>query len=214
MSTTDKCYLRGTLLDRAVRPFAIERRALTISFAVSSRAQDGAERGRANRGRALDLGAADFCLGNSISARLCVITDLVLAMVLGFVAAQARQTRLDDELRQTSRPKMVLAQAWWTVAGEDRRSEPDIEWPGLAADIDCRSIVARSCREIATSSPLRAVPIRAKRRKGTSRRGYYRAQLRAHGHATAPRASHRHNQAMSHTSATVEPSQLSPAVAL
>ena len=37
---------------------------------------------------------------------------------------------------------------------------------------------------------------------------------RAHGHASAPRASHRHNQAMSHTSATVEPSQLSPAVTL
>ena len=37
---------------------------------------------------------------------------------------------------------------------------------------------------------------------------------RAQGHATALRASHRHNQAMSHTSATVEPSQLSPAVTL
>ena len=35
---------------------------------------------------------------------------------------------------------------------------------------------------------------------------------RAHGHATALMASHRHNQAMSHTSATVEPSQISPAV--
>ena len=37
---------------------------------------------------------------------------------------------------------------------------------------------------------------------------------RAHGHANALRASQRHNQAMSHTSAIVEPSQLSPAVTL
>jgi len=34
------------------------------------------------------------------------------------------------------------------------------------------------------------------------------------GRATALRASQRHNQAMSHTSAIVEPSQLSPAVTL
>ena len=37
---------------------------------------------------------------------------------------------------------------------------------------------------------------------------------RAHGHATALRASQRHNQAMSHSTAIVEPSQLSPAVTL
>ena len=64
------------------------------------------------------------------------------------------------------------------------------------------------------SSPIRAAPIAARRRKGTSRRGYYRAQFESAWAATALRASHRHNQAMSHTSATVEPSQLSPAVTL
>ena len=31
------------------------------------------------------------------------------------------------------------------------RPEPDIEWPGLAADIDGRSIVARSYRHIANA---------------------------------------------------------------
>ena len=53
-----------------------------------------------------------------MSARLCVMTNLVLAMVLGSVAAQARETHLDYELGQTSRARMVLAQAWWTVAGQ------------------------------------------------------------------------------------------------
>jgi hypothetical protein len=53
-----------------------------------------------------------------MSARLCVIANLVLAVVLGSIAAQAKETRLDYELGQTSRAKMVLAQAWWTVAGQ------------------------------------------------------------------------------------------------
>ena len=35
--------------------------------------------------------------------------------------------------------------------GENPRPEPDIEWPGLAADSDGRSIVARSCRDIANA---------------------------------------------------------------
>ena len=37
------------------------------------------------------------------------------------------------------------------MRAEDPRSEPDIEWPGLAADSDGRSIVARSCRDIANA---------------------------------------------------------------
>jgi len=37
------------------------------------------------------------------------------------------------------------------MRAEDPRPEPDIEWPGLAADIDGRSIVARSCRDIANA---------------------------------------------------------------
>ena len=42
---------------------------------------------------------------------------------------------------------------------------------GLAADID-GVVTSRT-----PSSPIRAAPITAKRRKGTSRRGYYRAQF-------------------------------------
>jgi hypothetical protein len=37
------------------------------------------------------------------------------------------------------------------MRAEDPRSEPDIEWPGLAADSDGRSIVARSYRDIANA---------------------------------------------------------------
>ena len=37
------------------------------------------------------------------------------------------------------------------MRAEDPRSEPDIEWSGLAADIDGRSIVARSYRDIANA---------------------------------------------------------------
>ena len=64
------------------------------------------------------------------------------------------------------------------MRAEDPRPEPDIEWPGLAADIDGRSIVGGAVVTSRTpSSPIRAAPITAKRRKGTSRRGYYRAQF-------------------------------------
>ena len=88
------------------------------------------------------------------------------------------------------------------MRAEDPRPEPDIEWLGLAADSDGRSIVARSYRDIANAIladqsganqrsdvarscrdianvilAARAAPIRAKRGKGTSRRGYYRAQF-------------------------------------
>jgi hypothetical protein len=65
------------------------------------------------------------------------------------------------------------------MKAEDPRSEPDIEWPGLAADSDGRCIVARSYRDIANAilaDQDGADP--AKRRKGTSRRGYYRALRR------------------------------------
>ena len=54
---------------------------------------------------------------------------------------------------------------------EDPRSEPDIEWPGLLP-ISTAVVTSRT-----PSSPIRAAPITAKRRKGTSRRGYYRAQF-------------------------------------
>ena len=37
------------------------------------------------------------------------------------------------------------------MRAEDLRSEPDIEWLGLAADIDGRSIVAHSYRDIANA---------------------------------------------------------------
>jgi len=62
------------------------------------------------------------------------------------------------------------------------------------------------------SSPIRAAPITAKRRKGTSRRGYYHAQFESAGarhcaEGVTP-------SQPSHTSAIVEPSQLSPAVTL
>jgi hypothetical protein len=53
-----------------------------------------------------------------MSPRLGVIANLALAVVLGSVAAQAQETRIDYELGQASRAKIVLAQAWWTVAGQ------------------------------------------------------------------------------------------------
>ena len=62
-----------------------------------------------------------------MSSRLHVIANLVLAVVLGPVTAQAQETRIDYELGQTSRSKMVLAQAWWTVAGQteaQQREQP------------------------------------------------------------------------------------------
>ena len=102
------------------------------------------------------------------------------------------------------------------MRAEDPRSEPDIEWLGLAADIDGRSIVARSYRDIANA----IFADQSGADHGEAAQGHQPTlattarSSRAHGHATALRASHRHNQAMSHTSATVEPSQLSPAVTL
>jgi hypothetical protein len=45
---------------------------------------------------------------------LRVIANLVLAVVLGSVTAQAREMRMG----QTSRATIILAQAWWTVAGQ------------------------------------------------------------------------------------------------
>ena len=48
-----------------------------------------------------------------MSSRLRVIASLVLAAVLGSVTVQAREA-----LGQTSRATMVIAQAWWTVAGQ------------------------------------------------------------------------------------------------
>ena len=90
---------------------------------------------------------------------------------------------------------------------KDPRPEPDIEWLGLAADIDGRSIVARSCRHIANA----ILADQSGADHGEAAQGHkptwlpLRGSSRAHGHTTALRASHRHNQAMSQTSATVEP---------
>ena len=49
---------------------------------------------------------------------LRVIANLVLAVVLGSVTAQAQEMRMG----QTSRATIVLAQAWWTVAGQTKGS--------------------------------------------------------------------------------------------
>jgi hypothetical protein len=45
---------------------------------------------------------------------LRVLANLVLALMLGSVTVQAQEMRTG----QTSRATMVLAQAWWTVAGQ------------------------------------------------------------------------------------------------
>ena len=85
--------------------------------------------------------------------------------------------------------------------------EPDIEWPGLAADIDGRRDIAKAI--LADQSGADHGEAAAPADVATTARS-----SRAHGHATALRASQRHSQALSHTSAIVEPSQLSPAVTL
>ena len=62
------------------------------------------------------------------------------------------------------------------MRAEDPRPEPDIEWLGLAADSDGRSIVARSCRDIANA--ILADQSGADHGdKGTRRRGSHRAQF-------------------------------------
>ena len=81
------------------------------------------------------------------------------------------------------------------------RDQPRAEWPGLAADIDRRRDIANAI--LADQSG--ADHGEAARRQQPTR---LLPRSRAHGHATALRALQRHNQAMSHTSATVEPSQL------
>ena len=64
------------------------------------------------------------------------------------------------------------------MRAEDPRSEPDIEWPGLAADSDGRDIVARSYRDIANAILAdQSGADQAEAAPGTSRRGYYRAQF-------------------------------------
>jgi len=57
------------------------------------------------------------------------------------------------------------------MRAEEPRPDQDIEWPGLAADIDGSRDIANAI--LADQSGA----ITVKRRKGTSRRGYYRAQL-------------------------------------
>ena len=94
------------------------------------------------------------------------------------------------------------------MRAEDPRPEPDIEWPGLAADIDGRRDIANAI--LADQS----APITAKRRKGSSRRGYYRAQFESAWARYCAEGVTPSQPSMSHTSATVEPTQLSPAVTL
>ena len=89
------------------------------------------------------------------------------------------------------------------MRAEDPRPEPDIEWPGLAADIDGRRDMANAILADQSGAD------RGEARKGTSRRGYYRAQFesaweRYCAEGVTP-------SQPSHTLATVEPSQLSPA---
>jgi hypothetical protein len=94
------------------------------------------------------------------------------------------------------------------LRAEDPRPELDIERPGLAADIDGRRDTANAILADQSGAdhgeaaqgqqPTRLLPRAIRERMGTLLR----------------RVSHRHNQAMSHTSAIVEPSQLSPAVTL
>ena len=91
---------------------------------------------------------------------------------------------------------------------EDPRPEPDIEWPGLAAGIDGRRDIANAILADQSGAD------HGEAAQGHQPMATTARSSRAYGHATALRASQRHNQAMSHTSAIVEPSQLSPAVTL
>ena len=50
---------------------------------------------------------------------LRVLANRVLALMLGSVTAQAQEMRTG----QTSRATMVLAQAWWTVAGQTQAQQ-------------------------------------------------------------------------------------------
>ena len=77
---------------------------------------------------------------------------------------------------------------------EDPGPEPDIEWPGLAADLDGRRDIANAI--LADQSGADHGEARAPADVAITARS-----SRAQGHATALRASHRHNQAKSHTSA-------------
>ena len=52
---------------------------------------------------------------------LRVIANLVLALMLGSVTAKAQEMRTG----QTSRVTMVLAQAWWTVAGQTQAQQQE-----------------------------------------------------------------------------------------
>ena len=52
---------------------------------------------------------------------LRVIANLVLAVVLGSVTAQAQEMRTG----QTSRATIVVAQAWWTVAGQTQAQQQE-----------------------------------------------------------------------------------------
>jgi len=61
------------------------------------------------------------------------------------------------------------------MRAEDPRPEPDIDGQDLLP-ISTAVVTSRT-----PSSPIRAAPITAKRRKGTSRRGYYRAQFESAG---------------------------------
>ena len=59
------------------------------------------------------------------------------------------------------------------MRAEDPRPEPDIEWLGLAVDIDGCSIVARSCRHIANA----ILADQSGADNGEAAQGHYRAQF-------------------------------------
>ena len=96
---------------------------------------------------------------------LRVIANLVLAVVLGSVTAQAQETRLG----QTSRATVILAQAWWTVAGQTEAQQQQqraellrrVDIRGAAVDISSlsqmgvgrrSSLHVRACQQVPTMS--------------------------------------------------------------
>ena len=150
-------------------------------------------------GRGSDKSTKDGAVQHGDPPSLGCMTDLCMRPQVA-----QRPPTADLETRQKSQPGLHLptspAPAW-------AAAEPDIEWPGLAGHIDgCRDIANAILADQSSADHGEA---RAPADVATTARS-----SRAHEHATALRTSHRHSQAMSHTSATVEPSQLSPAVPL
>ena len=147
-------------------------------------------------------------------------SDLFLTVSKQEAQLTIQRLKIDEAVVRASRPLLVR---WFQQgARHHRRCSPLVanlyEGGRPAAGAGYR--MARTCcryrRPWSTSrtpsSPVRVAPITAKRRGAPADVATTARSSRAHGHATALRASHRHTQAMSHTSAIVEPSQLSPAL--